>query len=395
MNLRALRALQTPLGEQALAQAVALQPREEDYLRHYQTLCRLYDPPLAQAALETAILRQKAHSKTPFAARLFFTREALEQASHWEVACYRAQRMGAFERIFDLGCSIGGDTLAYAQIAFTVGIDRDALRLFIAQMNSKAMNLTEKVRFLQADLRHPLPLRRALGNAAAFFDPARRVEGRRRFHVESYQPPLGILRHWQSFLPNMAVKLSPGVDLNELLPYDGEVEFISYQGELKEAVLWLGDLKRCLRRATLLPAGVSLSAERMSESEIELPLAPPAHFLYEPDAAILRAGLVRQLGRMLNAAQMDADIAYLTAEQGVETPFARRWRVEDWFPFQLKRLRAYLRERRVGKVTIKKRGSPLQPETLQQALRLQGEEERVLFLTHLQGQPIVIIAYPR
>lgn len=395
MNLAGFRALRTPLGEQALAQAVALQPDEESYLRHYQTLCRRFDPALAQAAVETAILRRKAVSKTPFAAQLYFTREALEQASHWEIACYRASRMQGFEIVFDLGCSIGGDSLAFAQNTFTVGIDRDSLRLSIAQANGQVLNLEEKMRFIQADLTHPLPLRQNIQNAAVFFDPARRAGGRRRFQVESYHPPLSILHSWQPFFPHLAVKLSPGVNLGELAPYAGEVEFISYQGELKEAVLWLGKFKSCFRRATLLPSGVSLCAAELRSNADKLPLSQPAAFLYEPDPAILRAGLVHQLGQMLNAFQMDDDIAYLTAEQRMETPFARCWEIEDWMPFQLKRLRAYLHARRIGKVIIKKRGSPLQPEALQHALRLRGDEERVLFLTHLRGRPIVVIAIPQ
>jgi hypothetical protein len=68
--------------------------------------------------------------------------------------------------------------------------------------------------------------------------------------------------------------------------------------------------------------------------------------------------------------------------------------VEDWFPFGLKRLRSYLRQRGIGRVVVKKRGSPLQPEALIHDLRLQGEQERVLFLTQLRGKPIVIVALP-
>lgn len=393
MNLVGFRQLLTPLGQQALAQAVALQPDEASYLRHYQSLCRRFEASLVHSALETAMLRRKAQAKTPFAENLYFTPEALEQASHWEIARYRAQRLQGTERIFDLGCSIGSDTLAFAQEAFTVGIELDALRIAIANANRRALQLEEQIHLVQADLTQPLTLRWSLKRAVAFFDPARRIAGRRRFHVESYQPPLSILNSWKARLPDIGVKLSPAVELQEIAPYGGEVEFISYKGALKEAVLWLGNLAHCFRRATLLPEGVSLQMEAPF-LEDELPLAPPAACLYEPDPAILRAGLVRKLGHMLNAWQMDDEIAYLTAEQRVATPFARCWQVESWFPFQLKRLRAYLREHGVGKVTIKKRGSPLQPEALQQALRLRGEGERVLFLTHLRGQPIVVVAYP-
>jgi hypothetical protein len=68
--------------------------------------------------------------------------------------------------------------------------------------------------------------------------------------------------------------------------------------------------------------------------------------------------------------------------------------VSDWFPFQLKRLRLYLRQRGVGRVTVKKRGSPLEPEALIHSLRLEGDRECVLFLTQLRGKPVVIVGEP-
>jgi hypothetical protein len=127
-----------------------------------------------------------------------------------------------------------------------------------------------------------------------------------------------------------------------------------------------------------------------------IPLSEPRAYLFEPDPAVLRAGLVQTLGAQLDAAQMDPDIAYLTADHLQHTPFARVWQVEAWLPFNLKRLRRFLQERKVGRVTVKKRGSPLQPQELIRSLRLKGEfeKERLIFLTHLRGRPIVIICLP-
>ena len=124
-----------------------------------------------------------------------------------------------------------------------------------------------------------------------------------------------------------------------------------------------------------------------------LPLSEPGGYLYEPDGAVIRAGLVTVLGELLGAAQLDPDIAYLTAEEDIPNPFSRVWKVEDWFPFNVKRMREYLRVRGVGTVTVKKRGSPLQPEELIRMLRLRGDDQRVVFLTHLEGAPITIICY--
>ena len=73
---------------------------------------------------------------------------------------------------------------------------------------------------------------------------------------------------------------------------------------------------------------------------------------------------------------------------------ATAYAVNDWFPFQLKRLRGYVRERRVGQLTIKKRGSPLDPDQLRRQLRPGGDNALTLFLTRLRGEPVVIVADP-
>jgi hypothetical protein len=261
----------------------------------------------------------------------------------------------------------------------------------MARANLEALGLSQQAAFLRADLRQPLPVAPG-ADLALFFDPARRDQGRRIYSVRAYQPPLAVVQAWLPRFPALAVKISPGVRLEELHAYDAELEFISLNGELKEAVLWFGPLKTASRRATLLPGAHSLAAPPGRSPE--LPLHEPQAYIYEPDPAVLRAGLVASLGQSLGAAQLDEDIAYLTSDQPLETPFARRWTVEDWFPFQLKRLREALRQRHVGHVVVKKRGSPLQPEALIRDLRLSGDQQRVVFLTHLRGRPIVILAFP-
>ena len=391
MHIETFRRLLEPPGQEALRAAQSLEPREDSFLVYYQQLARRYDSELSRLALEVAILRREAAAKFPFADQLYLTREALEQASGWEVSTYRAGRFRPYGLLADLGCSIGGDTLALAGISPTVGIDIDPLRLAMARANLEALGLSRGAAVLRGDLRSPLPLPRQHPSLALFFDPARRAGGRRLHSVRRYQPPLEIVHSWTVDTSALGVKVSPGVDLGELHGYDAEVEFISLNGELKEAILWFGPLKTAARRATLLPGGNTLAASGDLRLE-KGPLSDPGAFIYEPDASVLRAGLVTEVGALLGASQLDPDIAYLTGVNNVPTPFARAWPVEAWFPFNLKRLRVYLRERGVGRVIVKKRGSPLQPEQLIRDLRLSGDAERTLFLTHLRGEPIVIVA---
>lgn len=386
-----------PVGQEAIQAALHLDPRERDFLHHYQSLSRHYPPELARAALEIAIFRHDAKGKFPFAEKMYFCREALEQASPWEVSTYRAERYRSFDLLIDLGCSIGSDTLALSLVASTIGIDIDPLRLYIAWANSGALGRSERTKFLQADLNNDLPFSIDTSvSVGVFFDPARRIDGRRVYSVKDYVPPLKILSKWLNDYPAIGVKISPGIDLFEVSEYTAEVEFISLRGDLKEAVLWFGPLRSASRRATLLPGPYMLACD-LTVAEIarrKLPLSQPRAWIYEPDPAVIRAGLVYDLGQQISADQLDPDIAYLTLDKYAPTPFAKAWKVEDWFRFSLKRLRTYLRERRVGRVTVKKRGSPLQPETLIRDLRLKGDEEKVLILTHYVGTPIVIICAP-
>ena len=407
MELINFQTLLTPAGQEVLHAAVELHPTESNFLHDFDALSRRYPPDLARAALEIAILRQEAEVKFPLAEHMYFTRQALEQASSYEVSNYRAGRFRDYDLLADLGCSIGGDTLTLATIAPTVAVDHDLLRLAMCRANLEASGLGDRVFCIQADLTQGILLSPVTGrlslfanrsspSLAIFFDPARRLGRQRAFSVANYHPPLSVIAGWLPYFPALGVKISPGVELAELASYDAEIEFISLRGELKEAVLWFGPLRTCARRATCLPGLHSLASLEIDLSELRgtEPISEPLGFLYEPDASILRAGLVSRLAAELGACQLDPDIAYLTADRYVPSPFARAWQVEAWFPFGLKRLRAALRERHVGKVIVKKRGSPLQPEALIHDLRLKGDEERTIFLTHLRSKPIVVLCYP-
>src|SRR5690606_30244505 len=168
----------------------------------------------AGSALALTRLRRKAVDKFGAdASRLFFTPDALEQASDPAVRAYRAAH-AAGQTVVDAACGIGADSLALAAAgADVLGLDTDAVRIAMAQLNAAALDLP--ARFDIADVRKGLP-----PSDFAFFDPARRDgEGRRLHDVERYQPPLSTIRGWTQ--RQIAVKLSPGVDLVQLAAYGG------------------------------------------------------------------------------------------------------------------------------------------------------------------------------
>lgn len=393
MNEEALAFLNGPEGCAILARLSEADLNEAHTLSLLAELRKTLPADLAGAALTLARLRERGAAKFSRAGAMFFTSDALEQASGEAIARYRARRFAAagYTRIADLGCGIGGDALALAGVPGTrvIGVDRDPLRLKMARANVCAYG--HEADWLCADLRDPLPLR---GVPAAFFDPARREDGRRIFSVRDYQPPLDVIRAWP--FEALAVKLSPGVSLDELAPYTGAgvgVEFVSMGGELKEAVLWAGAFGFAGRRAARLDAegrAVTLAPAGLPAP----PLSEPRAYLLEPDPAVIRAGLFGELAAHLGVAlyRLDETIAYLTSDTAIDSPWVRVWPVEAWMPFHLKRLRAALVARGVGQVTVKKRGSPIAPETLQARLKLNGDgRAAVVVLTRVAGQHAALI----
>lgn len=395
MNLSDFPELLSPSGQELIGLAAARDPREANFLGEAAALaraCPWASAELIRAALETAILRREARAKFSRADCMYFTREALEQASSEPVARQRALRFRGQKMIVDLACGVGGDTCALVEAGPVLAVDQDPLKLRMARENVRACAASGRAWFVQSDVK-ALGLPRQAGGprAALFFDPSRRSGGKRLFHLERYRPPFSTVASWTREDPErpMAIKVSPGVDRKELAPYDCELEFISWRGELKEACVWFGPFRSAQRRATLLPGGLTLADDPTCPPPA---VRDPGAVLFEPDPAVLRAGLVAELAQSLQAWQIDRDIAYLSSPRPVATPLAQEFEVQEVLPFGLKSLRQWLRANGVGNVVVKKRGSPIDPQTLIRQLRLEGPGWRVLFLTKARGRPVVLVA---
>jgi hypothetical protein len=380
LTLDDLDFLASEQGARVLARLAADDLSDTRALPLLTSLRRDLTPGQSGAALELARLRRKAVDKfSADAGRMFFTRSSLEQASDPLVRRYRAQGASR-KRVVDACCGVGADSLAFAAAGADVtGLDLDPVRVAMARLNAAALGLS--ARFEVADVRDSLP-----ATDLIFYDPARRDDlGNRIHHVERYQPPLSLVRGWSA--PEIAIKLSPGVDLAQLESYGGAVEFISVDGDLKEATLRLGVGQGMT--ATLLTG--SDVYHWIAGEPVDAPVDAPRAWLVEPDPSLLRAGLVADAALAFGGAQLDLTIAYFTTDTKPESPWLRAWRILDWLPFNVKQLRAALRERNVGTVTVKKRGSAVTPEALIPQLKLKGAESLTVVLTRCRGKQIVIL----
>lgn len=391
--LASFAALHTEVGRALLDSLADYDPVQE--LAIATRLRREHPAELVSAALAQARLRQRAVAKfgAADAHRMFFTPNGVEQATRRSVADYRARRFYRVGPVMvtDLCCGIGGDAIALADAGFVVeAVDRDPLTSEVARANLVAVlgDVPAWVKTMDVSDFN-------LGDSEALFiDPARRGGRGRIFNPEAYSPPLSWAIEAVRTVGMGAVKIAPGIP-HELVPEDFEAEWISDGGDVKEAVLWHDKFATNVivpgtRRATLLPSGATLTGRGLPNPAVR----KLGRYLYEPDGAVIRAHLVAEVAEELAGGLIDETIAYITADRLRETPYATAYEITDELPFNLKKLKALLREREVGNLTVKKRGSAVEPEELRRKVKPQGPNAATVFLTRVAGAPTMLVGRP-
>ncbi|MGW7130306.1 class I SAM-dependent methyltransferase [Streptomyces bobili] len=352
-------------------------------------LRREHPADLVSAALGQARLRQRAVAKfgAKDAERMFFTPHGVEQSTRASVAGHRAERMKALgvTSVADLCCGIGGDAIALARAGIRVlAVDRDPLTAAVARTNAEALGLAGLIDVREADVTEV----DTDGYDAVFVDPARRGGRGRIFDPEAYSPPLSWAIEAALKAPHGALKVAPGIP-HDVVPAGAEAEWISDGGDVKEAVLWFGTEPGAVR-ATLLPGPRTLLGTGLPDPRVR----PVGRYLYEPDGAVIRSHLVAEVARDLDGGLVDETIAYITADTLRPTPYATAYEITDRLPFNVKKLKALLREREVGILTVKKRGSAVEPEELRKKVKPQGPHSATVFLTRVAGAPTMLVGHP-
>jgi hypothetical protein len=350
----------------------------------------------AGSAWELARLRARA--RPVFGADadvLLLTADTLEQAGRPELAARRATRLlgGGADSAADLGCAAGTDTVALARAgARVLAVDRDPVARELTAANAAALGLADEVWVSAGDVVDVVAAARGgevAGCAAATLDPARRAGGRRLLDPDRWSPPWSTVTALLDRVPASVVKVAPGLD-HDRVPDGVEAEWISVGGSIVEALLWGRGLSETWRRATVVREGAVLELTAATDPG-RAPVGPVRDWLHEPDPAVIRSGLVALVAGDLGGTLVDPTIAYLSSDAAADSPWVSSYRVDEVLPFNLKRLKALLQARGVGRVVVKKRGSPIEPETLARQLRGPGTGTATIVVTRVAGAPTVLV----
>ncbi|MFC8410341.1 methyltransferase domain-containing protein [Arthrobacter sp. NPDC057259] len=379
--------------------------REEEAFQLNAALRKAGHPAdLVSAALTQSRLRTKAEAKFgEFARQMIFTRAGLEQATRLTVAARHAQRFAeaGVTHVADLGCGLGADAMALASLDLTVtAVELDETTAACATMNL--------IPFRNATVVHAdaesVPLD---GIDGVWLDPARRTTSTsgttRLWDPEDFSPPLSFVESLAASGRAVGVKMGPGIP-HTAIPADCEAQWVSVGGDVTEVALWFNSVRRPGIRRAALVLGPRGAAELTSVEDFDggpaAPVGPVSGYLYEPDGAVIRAGLVADVALRLGGHLVDEHIAYICAPELQDTPFARAYEVLEVMPLNVKALKAWVRENGIGVLEIKKRGVAVTPEELRGQLLPGGraakkaKNKATLVLTRIGEDRVAVAVRP-
>lgn len=364
----------------------ALSETQGSEFSRQERLRREFPEELVRLALSLEELRGKAAGKFARADKMWFDRVGLEQATAEPIARHKAARFPRDAPVMDLCCGIGGDAIALAAEHPVTVIDHNPTALWRTLANADVYGVADRIHPMLGDVESTeIPT-----DALIHIDPDRRGDRVSRANrLEDYLPGLEFLQQLMLRSRGGAIKVGPASNFGGKFR-DVEIELVSLNSECKEATVWFGELAGSEPfRATVLPSGESLAGHPLSAVA---PIAPVRKFLYDPNPAVVRAGLVDLCAERLGLARLDAAEEYLTGEELKNSSFVTAFRVLAELPNNDRELRRELRNRQAGAIEIKCRHVPIDADALRRQLPRTGVVSLTIILARISGKARWIVA---
>lgn len=228
-----------------------------------------------------------------------------------------------------------------------------------------------------------------------YTDPSRRVENSKVFLLQDCEP--NIIQHLDFYLSKASkiiLKAAPILDIYaavKALKYVSEIHVVSVNNECKELLFVIEKQASATKIICAL-----LSADHQNilefpyleeENIINASYKNPETYLYEPDAAILKAGLFKSIAQKFN-------LNKLHQHSHVYTSTA----LEQDFPGRVLKIKAYYDLKQFSRQQIEKanvicRNFPLKPEEVKKKFKIKDGGDTYLYCTTISnGLKIMIIA---
>jgi SAM-dependent methyltransferase len=342
--------------------------------------------PLLSSILDLQI---KAKEKLGVDRPLLVDRLALEQASAKWISDYKNSLLPKSSKIVDLCCGLGGDSLHLNDFQSLIGIDLSLARLEMFKFN---LDHKDSIQCIRGNALYPI-----INKKLDFLlcDPDRRSQENksRNWNPDDLRPNFDELARWESSFSGCLFKLSPSLDWKSL-PIKGDIDFLGKPKECNEALI---------RKGTLAAEEPTLRAVIKDETPLIAPWkavleANPTlanslnDYLIEPSKTCIRSGINRWYAQQNSYEVIHPDIAYLTGDTPIDSPYFTSFKVVGVGSGNDKKLKQFVKQHNAQVIEVKKRGANIDPATeLQKLKKVKGEIPMTLFFTQtLKGHIFVL-----
>ena len=348
--------------------------------------------------------RQRTKDKLPSFAQnpdwWYPVRLSCEQCSSEATARYKAEIIRPFlgqadTTLIDLTAGYGVDTFFMSEHTQRAHyVERNAELCAIAQHNFALSRPHIQVHNTTAEeFLSSLPISDTpypISNTLIYLDPARRSQsGGKVFRIEDCEPNvieiLPILRKCASAI---LIKFSPMLDISaamQSLGSEWDIHVVALHNEVKEVLFITGNSTihavnishNQTTRFTLTQA-----EEKATQNHIANTIGK---YLYEPNAAIIKAGAFRLVGERYGIAKLDTNTHLYTSDTLIPDFQGRVWKVIDTHLAKPSTLDPKL------KYSIISRNYPLSPEQMRKKYKLQDGNDYYLIGARHQGKPTLML----
>lgn len=340
--------------------------------------------------------RQRTKDKLPSFAQIedwwYPVRLSCEQCSSEATARYKAALIAPLQPdiLIDLTAGYGVDTFFMAEHAQEAHyVERNPELCHIAQHNFSLarphihVHNTTAEEFL-ASSPHLLSHHRLI-----YLDPARRSQsGGKVFRIEDCEPNVTeILPTLRRLTSHIMIKFSPMLDITaamRALGHDWDTHIVAVNNEVKEVLILTG--KGSIYAVNICATHTdSFVFNDEEEKKAQVSFASDIEqYIYEPNAAIIKAGAYRLIGERYGIKKLDTNTHLYTSDKLLPDFPGRKWQVQEVLT-KHSSLNTKL------KYSILTRNYPLSPDQIRKKLKLQDGDDLYIVGARLQGKPVLVL----
>ncbi len=351
-----------------------------------------------RAIAEQIKLKQKASEKFPELSKtdIIYEQKLFEQASSEYTAQYK-QEIARGIKGLDLTGGMGIDSIYISQnFKEFYYCEKDELAAGILSYNCRKLNISNikifngnSIGFLENIKDNYFDL--------IYADPDRRAGGIRSVDIKFCSPDiLGNMELFKKKCSHMLIKLSPAFDFAEcirIFPDMTQFIVVSVKNECKEVLVKL-DFKNSdskTVKAVIVNENGKKEFEKEKGKKYSKIISTPRKYFYEPDPAIIKAGLSDKIadGYKMNFLNNETD--YISSDIFEESFPGRKFTVIHSGNFKQDIIKNYLESNGIKKANIARRAFPGTPEEIKKKLKISdGGSEYLFFTKNNEGKLIFI-----